>query len=121
MIIKALFAIYIALLLVNIFPFSAPLSAIALFAIFAIIVFLLLSQSKVFKKAKRFSSREMLLAILIIGLLLTIVLSFTKIGLFGKLPSQVQQIFVSQYSLFAWLTAPLLILALIKKKGKDKD
>jgi len=119
--IKILFAVYTALLLTKIFPFPAPISPLALFAVLTIVAFLFLSQAKIFKKTKKFSSREMLLAVLMIGLLLTIVLSFSKIALFDKLPMQVQQIFISQYSLFAWLSLPLVVLALIKKMGKDKE
>lgn len=119
--IKILFAVYIALLLTQYFPFPAPVSSLALFVILTIVVFLFLTQSKAFKKTKRFSARETLLLILTIGLLCTIVLSFSKIALLDKLPLQIQQVFISQYSLFAWLTAPLLVLALIKKKGKDKE
>lgn len=119
--IKILFSVYIALLLTRIFPFPSPVSPLALFVVLMIIAFLFLSQAKIFKKAKRFSNREMILSVLMVGLLGAIILSFSKIALFDKLPTQVQQIFVSQYSLFAWLSLPLVALALIKKMGKDKE
>jgi len=126
--IKILFSVYIALLLTKIFPFPTPVSALVLFVILTIIIFLFLSQAKIFKKAKRFSSREMILAVLMIGLLCTILLALlpdgqagSKIALFDKLPVQVQQIFISKYSLFAWLSLPLIALALIRKIGKDKE
>ncbi|MFH1392311.1 MAG: hypothetical protein ABIG90_01330 [bacterium] len=118
---KILLSIYIAFLLTKIFPFSAPISPLAIFIVIAIVVFLLLSQAKVFKKEKRFSGREFILTFLIICLLLTIALSFSKIALLEKLPPQLQQVFVSNYSLFAWFAAPLLALALVKKKSKDKE
>lgn len=117
--IKILFAVYLAFLLTQIFPFSVPLSPLALFVILTIVIFLLLSQAKVFKKSKRFSSRETMLAILTTGLILTIVLFFSKLTLLDKLPPNLQQIFVSDYSLFTWLAVPLLALALIKNR-KDK-
>ena len=119
--IKILFSVYIALLRTKIFPFPAPISPLALFVVLVIVVFLFLSQAKIFKKTKRFFSREIALSISIVGLLCAIVLSFSEISLFDKLPGQVQQIFISPYSLFAWLSLPLVALALIKKTGKDKE
>jgi len=119
--IKILFAIYLAFLLTQVFPFQVPLSSLALFVILAIVLFLLLSQAKIFRKQKKFSSRETILFLLIIGLALTIILFFSKIALLEKIPEKMQMLFVSDYSLFAWLAAPIIVLALITKKKSKKN
>lgn len=101
-------------------PFNLGFSELAFFVIAVIIIFLFLSSAKIFKKSKKLTSRDIVLLIITCALVLTIILTFSNIEMLNKLPEKAQLIFISQYSLFAWLCVPIVIMALLKEKDKKK-
>jgi len=132
----SLLGIYIAYVLQAIFPYFSELhkaihfspemyvTRIVIFFIFYIVIFFILSRSLVRYRTtmKEFSIFWVsLISFFQLGILISIILNFIPIDKLTMFPSSLVGYFAEQRALFFWLTAPILILILMRRDKRAKS
>ena len=132
----SLLGIYIAYVLQAIFPYFSELhkavrfspemymTRTVMFFIFYIIVFVILNRSLVRHRTtmKEFSIFWVsLISFFQLGILISIILNFIPIDKLTMFPSSLVGYFAEQRALFFWLTAPILILILMRRERRTKS
>ena len=131
----SLLGIYIAYALQALFPYFSELhnglrfspemymTRVALFFVFYLIVFAVLNRSLVRHRLtmKEFSIIWVsLISLLQLGILLSIVLNFIPIDTLTMFPKNLSGYFAEQRALFFWLTAPVLILLMMRREKRSR-
>jgi len=132
----SLLGIYIAYVLQAIFPYFLELhdalrfspemyvTRIALFLVFYLTVFAILNRSLVKHRLtmKEFSIFWVsLISLLQLGILVSIVLNFIPVDKLTIFPEYLSGYFAEQRALFFWLTAPVLILIMMRREKKSRS
>ncbi|MEX2090777.1 MAG: hypothetical protein WD989_01430 [Candidatus Paceibacterota bacterium] len=130
----SLLAIYIAYVLQAIFPYFSELhnairfspelymTRIALFLVFYIIIFAILNGSLV---KRRLTMNEFsifwvsIISLLQLGILTSVILNFIPADELTMFPKYALGYFAEQRALFFWLTAPILILIMMKRDKRS--
>jgi len=136
-IIVILVSIYIALTLINAFPFvegtnlaeikigESYVFQIGIFLGLVLVVFFLLCRSalsSVFGSGSQGNWWQVLLfSFLQVGLFLSVVLSFLPEGIISELAPLTKQVFIGEKVQFVWLLAPILAMVLVGKRGKKEE
>lgn len=133
-IIVLLISIYVAIVVINFFPFGdifeIPKTSdnfvypIAIFIVTVFIFYILLSNSALKKALRRTGDKSVFLICLFslfcIGLVLSVVLSFFPKDLVETLNPVTQKLFMSELSQFLWALVPVLGMAVIRKRRKRR-
>ncbi len=131
----SLLSIYIAYVLQALFPYFSELheaarispemylTRIALFFVFYLTVFAILNRSLVKHRLtmKEFSIFWVsLISLLQLGILVSIILNFIPIDKLTIFPEYLLGYFAGQRALFFWLTAPVLILIMMRREKRSR-
>ena len=133
-IIILLIGIYIAIVVINFFPFGDIFETpkmdenfvypIALFIIIVVLFFFLLSNSALKKVLKRKGDKSVLWIILFslfyIGLFLSVVLSYFPQDLVDTFNPITQKVFMSELAKFLWAVLPVAGMALIRVRKRKE-
>ena len=132
----SLLGIYIAYALQALFPYFSELhntlrlapdmymTRIALFFAFYFVIFAILNRSLVRHRLtmKEFSVFWVsLISLLQLGILLSIILNFVPIDKLTIFPENLLGYFAEQRALFFWLTAPVLILLMMRREKRSRS
>lgn len=127
---------YFSIVLLSYFPFMDDLIKIVrigepsmikigLFLALAFVIFILISRSvaksslRHSKKTDKSWSQILIFSFLEIGIVTSIVISFMPEDNLANLSLLTKQLFSSALSRFLWLLAPILIMAMIRRKKKE--
>lgn len=132
----SLLGIYIAYVLQAIFPYFSELhdavrfspemylTRVALFFVFYLTVFAILNKSLV---KRRLTMNEFsifwvsLISLLQLGILVSIVLNFIPVDRITIFPEYLLGYFAEQRALFFWLTAPVVILIMMRREKRSRS
>ncbi|MBI2068604.1 MAG: hypothetical protein HYT67_00650 [Candidatus Yanofskybacteria bacterium] len=132
----SLLGIYIAYVLQAIFPYFSELhdavrvspemylTRIALFFVFYLTVFAILNRSLVKHRLtmKEFSIFWVsLISLFQLGILVSIILNFIPVDKLTIFPEYLLGYFAEQRALFFWLTAPVLILLMMRREKRSRS
>jgi len=120
-----LFSIYLGFLLTKVAPFSSPISDLGMFFIYALLVFLFLNQAKIFRSSSARTSVDKGTKIwyfILTLCLLTAIIADVSAGqtLVDLLPGLLRFVFISSFSVFAWVGISLIALVPLAARSKGK-